>query len=105
MTTPRRLLGTLASGLLAVAAVRRLSRARRPAAAASHGARVQRPRSGPDADPVVQHLTYVRSRRRDGSHLLFVGPDDLDAMAAAADEPAPVFLERLDQLGVVVCPN
>lgn len=56
-------------------------------------------------EPVVEFLTYVQSRRGEGSHLLFVRTDDLDAMAEAADEPADDFLDRLDQLGVVVSHN
>lgn len=56
-------------------------------------------------EPVVEFLTYVQSRRGDRSHLLFVRMDDLDAMAASANEPVDDFLDRLDRLGVVVSHN
>lgn len=56
-------------------------------------------------EPVVEFLTYVQSRRGQQSHLLFVRIDDIDAMAEAADEPVDDFLDRLDQLGVVVSHN
>ena len=56
-------------------------------------------------EPVVEFLTYVQSRRGEDSHLMFVRIDDLDAMAEAADEPVDDFLDRLDQLGVVVSHN
>lgn len=56
-------------------------------------------------EPVVEFLTYLQQRRGDGGHLLFVRHDDLDAMAASADEPVDAFLSRLDHLGVVVSHN
>lgn len=56
-------------------------------------------------EPVVQHLTYIQSRRGDPSALLFVRYEDLDAMAQIGGELVPEFLERLDQLGVVVSTN
>jgi hypothetical protein len=56
-------------------------------------------------EPVVEYLTYIQNRRGDRAHLLFVRTDDLDQMAASADEPADEFLSRLDQLGVVVSHN
>lgn len=89
-----------------------------PVAVASHrgGDRSQRGRGGTvtmdldrarshHVEPVVEFLTYVQTRRGDESHLLFVRNADLDAMAAAADEPVDRFLDRLDQLGVVVSTN
>lgn len=56
-------------------------------------------------EPVVQYLTYIQAQRGEGSHLLFVRYDDLDAMASIDGEPTPSFLERLEQLGVVVSTN
>jgi hypothetical protein len=56
-------------------------------------------------EPVVQYLTYIQSQRGNASHLLFVRYDDLDAMAALEGQVMPAFLERLDQLGVVVSTN
>lgn len=56
-------------------------------------------------EPVVQYLTYIQGQRGEGSHLLFVRYDDLDAMASIDGEPTPAFLERLEQLGVVVSTN
>ena len=55
--------------------------------------------------PVVEYLTAIQSMRGDGSSLLFVRGDDLDAMAERDGRPVPEFLERLDQLGVVVSNN
>lgn len=56
-------------------------------------------------EPVVQYLTYIQAQRGERSHLLFVRYDDLDAMASIDGEPTPSFLERLEQLGVVVSTN
>lgn len=56
-------------------------------------------------EPAVEFLTYVQSRRGEGSHLMFVRMDDLDAMAESVDERVDDFLDRLDQLGVVVSHN
>lgn len=55
--------------------------------------------------PVVEYLTAIQDMRGDGSSLLFVRGDDLDAMAERNGHPVPEFLERLDQLGVVVSTN
>ncbi len=55
--------------------------------------------------PVVEYLTAIQSMRGDGSSLLFVRGDDLDAMAERDGHPVPEFLDRLDQLGVVVSNN
>lgn len=69
------------------------------------GLDVDRLKEAPGFEPVVQYLTYIQSRRDDGSHMLFVRYDDLDAMAEIDGAPTPAFLERLDQLGVVVSNN
>ena len=55
--------------------------------------------------PVVEYLTAIQSMRGDSSSLLFVRGDDLDAMAEHDGRPVPEFIERLDQLGVVVSTN
>ena len=55
--------------------------------------------------PVVEYLTAIQSMRGDGSSLMFVRGDDLDAMAEKDGRPVPEFLDRLDQLGVVVSNN
>ena len=55
--------------------------------------------------PVVEYLTAIQSMRGDGSSLLFVRGADLDAMAEQDGSPVPEFLDRLDQLGVVVSNN
>lgn len=57
-------------------------------------------------EPVVQYLTYVQTQRGDeGGHLMFVRYADLDAMAEMEGVETRTFLERLDQLGVVVSNN
>ncbi len=71
----------------------------------SYGLHVDRLRDQHGFEPVVQYLTYIQGQRGDGSHLLFVRYDDLDAMASIDGQPTPTFLERLDQLGVVVSNN
>ena len=60
-----------------------------------------------DADfaPVVEYLTAIQTMRGDGGSLLFVRDDDLDAMAEHEGRPVPEFLDRLDQLGVIVSSN
>ena len=58
-----------------------------------------------DFAPVVEYLTAIQSMRSDGGSLLFVRDDDLDAMAERDGRPVPEFLDRLDQLGVVVSSN
>lgn len=55
--------------------------------------------------PVVEYLTAIQTLRGDGSSLMFVRGDDLDRMAEREGRPVPEFLERLDQLGVVVSSN
>lgn len=56
-------------------------------------------------EPVVEYLTYIQSQRGDESHILFVRYDDLDLLARRQGEQVTTFLERLDQLGVVVSNN
>jgi hypothetical protein len=73
--------------------------------AATVGLDVARLASAGDLQPAVQYLTYIQSRRGDGSRLLFVRYDDLDAMAELSQQPTTDFLARLEQLGVVVSPN
>lgn len=61
---------------------------------------------GGGLEPVVQYLTYIQTQRgEDQSHLMFVRYDDLDALAEHEGTGTPAFLERLDQLGVVVSNN
>lgn len=55
--------------------------------------------------PVVEYLTAIQSMRGDGSSLMFVRGADLDEMAERNGRPVPEFLDRLDQLGVVVSNN
>lgn len=55
--------------------------------------------------PAVEYLVAIQSMRGDGSSLLFVRGDDLDAMAERDGNPVPEFIERLDQLGVIVSNN
>jgi hypothetical protein len=71
----------------------------------TYGLDIDRLKEETGFEPVVQYLTYIQSQRGSGSHLLFVRYDDLDAMAAIDGEPTPAFLERLEQLGVVVSNN
>lgn len=56
-------------------------------------------------EPVVQYLTYLQTRRGEDGHLMFVRHDDLDALAGREGLPVETFLERLEQLGVVVSNN
>ena len=55
--------------------------------------------------PVVEYLTAIQDQRADNGSLLFVRGEDLDAMAERDGHPVPEFLDRLDQLGVVVSTN
>lgn len=55
--------------------------------------------------PVVEYLTAIQTMRGDGGSLMFVRGADLDAMAEQDGRPVPEFLDRLDQLGVVVSNN
>lgn len=56
--------------------------------------------------PVVEYLTAIQSMRgEDGSSLMFVRGDDIDAMAERNGSPVHDFIDRLDQLGVVVSNN
>lgn len=73
--------------------------------APSLGLDVERLREASGFEPVVQYLTYIQEQRGAASHLLFVRYDDLDAMASIDGQPTPAFLERLEQLGVVVSNN
>jgi hypothetical protein len=73
--------------------------------ASSFGLDLERLRDTSGFEPVVQYLTYIQEQRGDASHLLFVRYDDLDAMASIDGRPTPTFLERLEQLGVVVSNN
>lgn len=69
------------------------------------GVDLSRLRDHGEFSPVVEYLTAIQSMRGDGSSLLFVRGDDLDAMAERDGRPVPEFLDRLDQLGVVVSNN
>ncbi|MFP5309371.1 MAG: hypothetical protein ACLGIR_07295 [Actinomycetes bacterium] len=73
--------------------------------AATVGLDVARLASQGELTPAVQYLTYIQSKRGDGSRMLFVRYDDLDAMAELQGTPTTEFLARLEQLGVVVSPN
>ncbi|MDX1657539.1 MAG: hypothetical protein R3343_01850 [Nitriliruptorales bacterium] len=71
----------------------------------SYALDMERLRGAQGFEPVVEYLTYVQSQRGEESHLLFVRHDDLDALAEQEGEPVTAFLQRLDQLGVVVSNN
>lgn len=73
--------------------------------ATSFGLDLERLKDERGLEPVVQYLTYIQEKRGEVSHLLFVRYDDLDAMASIDGAPTPSFLERLEQLGVVVSTN
>ncbi|MBW3657675.1 MAG: hypothetical protein KY457_03490 [Actinobacteria bacterium] len=73
--------------------------------ATSFGLDLDRLKAENGLEPVVQYLTYIQEKRGEQSHLLFVRYDDLDAMASIDGAPTPSFLERLEQLGVVVSTN
>lgn len=76
-------------------------RGRRPAL----GLNVTALRDAQGFEPVVQYLTYIQGKRGDDGHLLFVRYDDLDTLAGREGVPVDAFLERLEQLGVVVSNN
>ena len=72
---------------------------------AAYALDVDRLRARDELEPVVQYLTFIQSQRGEESHLLFIRYEDIDAMAALEGNSVPTFLERLDQLGVVVSNN
>lgn len=74
-------------------------------AAPAYGLDLEKLRESADLEPTVEYLTYVQSQRGDSTHLLFVRHNDLDAMAELEGQTVEGFLERLDQLGVVVSRN
>lgn len=55
--------------------------------------------------PAVEYLTAIQSMRGEGDSLLFVRGADIDALAEQDGRPVPEFLDRLDQLGIVVSSN
>jgi hypothetical protein len=69
------------------------------------GVDLERLRDHGEFQPVVEYLTAIQDMRGDGSSLLFVRGADLDAMAERDGQPVPEFIDRLDQLGVVVSSN
>lgn len=56
-------------------------------------------------EPVVEYLTYIRTRRGQRGGLLFVRREDLDAMAALQGVDTETFLAQLDQVGVIISTN
>lgn len=74
---------------------------------ASYAIDVERLRSErDDLEPTVEYLTYIQSHRGDdGEHILFVRNEDIDAIAALEGEQPDEFVERLQQLGVVISIN
>lgn len=58
-----------------------------------------------DFKPAVEYLVAIQSMRGGGGSLLFVRDADIDAMAEQDGRPVPEFLDRLDQLGVIVSSN
>ena len=58
-----------------------------------------------DCKPVVEYLTAIQTMRGDGGSLLFVRGADLDALAERDGRPVREFIDRLDQLGVVISSN
>lgn len=93
------------SGVVESSTIPRRGRAEDRGKTAAYALDVDRLRTRDELEPVVQYLTFIQSQRNDAGHLLFVRYEDIDAMAALEGDPVPRFLERLDQLGVVVSSN
>jgi hypothetical protein len=71
----------------------------------TYGIDVERLRGSGTFEPAVEYLTYIQSQRGVQESLLFIRRDDLEALAALDGGDAEQFLERLQQLGVVVSNN
>ena len=70
------------------------------------GIDVERLRGEEEFQPAVEYLTYIQMQRgQTGEHLLFVRNEDLDAIAALEGAEAMEFIQRLQQLGVIVSNN
>ena len=70
------------------------------------GIDVDRLRGVDEFEPAVEYLTYTQMQRGEtGEHLLFVRNEDLDAIAALEGADAMDFIQRLQQLGVIVSNN
>lgn len=93
------------SGVVESSTVPRRGRPEDRGKTAAYALDIDRLRTRGELEPVVQYLTFIQSQRNDEDHMLFVRYEDIDAMAALEGDPVPTFLERLDQLGVVVSNN
>ena len=70
------------------------------------GIDVERLKGAGEFEPAVEYLTYIQMQRgKSGEHLLFVRNEDLDAIAALDGADATEFLQRLQQLGVIISNN
>lgn len=55
--------------------------------------------------PLVEYLTYIQVRRKEGDSLLFVRNRDVDVLAALAGTTRQEFVEEYQKLGVLLSLN
>jgi hypothetical protein len=56
-------------------------------------------------EPLVEYLTYIQVQRGEKQSLVFVRERDIDELAKMADEPKEKFMEKFEQLGVLLSMN
>lgn len=63
-------------------------------------------RMNPEAyEPLVEYLTYIQVQRGENQSLVFVRERDIDQLAEMANEPREKFMEKFEQLGVLLSMN
>jgi hypothetical protein len=56
-------------------------------------------------EPLVEYLTYIQVQRGEKQSLVFVRERDIDELAKMADETKDKFMEKFEQLGVLLSMN
>ncbi len=56
-------------------------------------------------EPLVEYLTYIQIQRGENQSLVFVRQRDIDELAKMANEPREEFVEKFEQLGVLLSMN
>jgi len=56
-------------------------------------------------EPLVEYLTYIQIQRGENQSLVFVRQRDLDELAEMVGEPRDEFVEKFEQLGVLLSMN
>lgn len=56
-------------------------------------------------EPLVEYLTYIQIQRGENQSLVFVRQRDLDELAEMVGEPREEFVEKFEQLGVLLSMN